>query len=399
MRFFWLVFLALASAGCKLTDPSPVVIDVNPHVHSGMPKELRQLVTVETLRGAKNLPDTSVLFALTTEQQAHFLNYYTDPSRADIAKHKRLYNYIDNLYVGFTYLGDTYDAQTAFATQSGNCLSLAILTTALADLAGLEVAYQEVNAAPVYRRFDNVMTLSTHVRTHLFEELSPEELKTTVIRGKIIIDYYPERGNIRGNMIATDTFFAMYYRNLASDAIINGQLTLAYELLTNALQIAPSDAESLNAMAVVLNKMGYSQKALKLYRYAVSHGSESLNLLANYAVLARAMGFVEEAEQLNAALSKSDDSNPYRWLDLANERIHQGKHHIARSMLTKTLERAPYLHEAYFSLAKSYYLTGQQDAADESLRKAAELAQQPETEKLYEQKRAVLAIVDDEAIN
>ena len=63
-------------------------------------------------------------------------------------------------------------------------------------------------------------------------------------------------------------------------------------------------------------------------------------------------------------------------------------------MLEKTLERAPYMHEAYFALAQSYYLTQEVERADEALRKASELAYLPETERLYEAKRRVLALVE-----
>ncbi|WP_100643654.1 tetratricopeptide repeat protein [Alteromonas facilis] len=393
VRRIALVWLCWSLWGCTST-PTPIQTD---NVFElGIPDELRTLLSVPSQPNTLPPPDIQSIFALSPEQIAHFWDYYNDPIRAGVAEHRRLYNYIDNLYVGFSYLGKTFDAQTALSTHSGNCLSLAIVTTALANLAGLDVAYQEVNTAPVYRRFDNVMTLSTHVRTHLFEAISEEEESGKFIRGKIIIDYFPDRSNIRGNMIDEKAFLAMYFRNLASDEIIYGRYPQAYQLLTQALRVAPSDLETLNAMAVVLNKLGEPEKALALYRYGYSQSHSSLNLLSNYAELLRQQGNTEQAERISKNLLEADDSNPYRWLDLANERIQQGKHFIARSLLAKTLEKAPYLHEAYFALAKSYYQTQELVKADEALKQAATLAYRPETERLYLQKRAVLEAVEED---
>jgi tetratricopeptide (TPR) repeat protein len=89
-----------------------------------------------------------------------------------------------------------------------------------------------------------------------------------------------------------------------------------------------------------------------------------------------------------------EDDNPYRWLDNAEYRIAQGQHLMARRMLERTLENAPFLHEAYFALAKSYYLTQEVEKADAALKRAAELAYLPETERLYEQKRSVLSLTE-----
>jgi Tfp pilus assembly protein PilF len=273
-------------------------------------------------------------------------------------------------------------------------MSLAILTTALAESVGLDVAYQRVNVAPVYRRYANVMTLSTHVRTHLFAEEEDDANEIVVLRSKIIIDYYPQRSNIRGDMISDGEFFAMYYRNLASDAIISGELDEAYKLMRQALDVAPTDAENLNTLAVLLNKMGHSEKAFELYAYAINEQQTALNLLSNYAQLLTKHGRIGEAQAIQASMQYVEDDNPYRWLDNAEYRIAQGQHLMARRMLERTLENAPFLHEAYFALAKSYYLTQEVEKADAALKRAAELAYLPETERLYEQKRSVLSLTE-----
>ncbi len=384
-----LLVLFLMLSGCQTTaEKSP------PESVVHVPSELASIIHIPGFDDRAVKSDVSEIVSLSDDQLKAFHSYFYAPSRAYIPKHRRLYRYIDNLFVNFTYLGHTLNATNAFQTQSGNCMSLAILTTALAESVGLDVAYQRVNVAPVYRRYANVMTLSTHVRTHLFAEEEDDANEIVVLRSKIIIDYYPQRSNIRGDMISDGEFFAMYYRNLASDAIISGELDEAYKLMRQALDVAPTDPENLNTLAVLLNKMGHSEKAFELYAYAINEQQTALNLLSNYAQLLTKHGRIGEAQAIQASMQYVEDDNPYRWLDNAEYRIARGQHLMARRMLERTLENAPYLHEAYFALAKSYYLTQEVEKADAALKRAAELAYLPETERLYEQKRSVLSLTE-----
>lgn len=381
----------MSLSGCQSTTALKTVKS-EPQISAELASLLRLPGSDEKSFGA----DSRQIVSLSEEQLKAFHQYFYAPKRALTPKHRRLYQYIDNLFVNFTYLGETLNASSAFDSQSGNCMSLAILTTALAESVGLEVAYQRVNVAPVYRRYTNVMTLSTHVRTHLFAEFKDDPNEIVVLRPKLIIDYYPQRSNIKGDMISDGEFFAMYYRNLASDAMIDGRLHTAYELMRKAVYVAPEDPENLNTMAVLLNKLGFTNQSLALYAYALDRQLTSLNLLSNYAGLLERKGRTADAVQIQALMQDVDDDNPYRWLDSAEQRIAKGDHHIARRMLEKTLQHAPYLHEAYFALAKTYYLTQEVDKADAALKKAAKLAYLPETERLYEQKRSVLSMTAED---
>lgn len=337
-----------------------------------------------------NIQSPEEVVSLSNAQQVAFKQYFYSPELAEVPEHRRLYRYIDDLFWGFTYLGKTYNAETALRLQSGNCMSLALLTSALADLVNVEIKYQRVNAEPVYHRHNNIMTLSTHVRSHLIESpLQDDEFLG--IRGRIIVDYYPQRGNIRGGMLDESAFFSMYYRNLAADAMLKNDYAYAYALMHQALTIASEDVENVNTMAVVLNKMSFTKNALALYEFGLELEQDSLNLLSNYSELLAQEGDLERAEQIKSQVGEAYADNPYHWIDLAEQSIREGKYTVARRLTHRAIEQAPYLHEAYFTLARSYYLSQQSEKADQALQKAAELAYLPETEKLYQSKRFVLS--------
>jgi len=343
----------------------------------------------QTLQHTIQLP--AQIVSLSEAQQNAFKHYFYSLEQADVPKHRRLYRYIDSLYWGFTYLGKTYDAETALQLQSGNCMSLAILTSALARLVDIEVKYQRVSAEPVYYRHNDIMTLSTHVRSHLIEKIDQGEETFMGIRGRIIVDYYPQRGNVRGGMLNESAFYSMYYRNLAADAMLVGNHEYAYALMHQALTIAGKDVENVNTMAVVLNKMGRSSHALTLYEFGLDLEQDSLNLLSNYSDLLEQKGNSDLAEKIRARMGDAYADNPYHLIDLAEEYIRDGRYAMSKRLITRAIERAPYLHEAYFALARTYYLSQQTEKADQALKTAAELAYLPETEKLYESKRFVLS--------
>ena len=94
------------------------------------------------------VPQVEDVFYLNKASKQHFLSFYNDPQNQSTDGHKRLYQYLERFLSGFTYKGDTYNADLAAIKHTGNCLSLAILTKAYASLVGLEVEYRKLILHP-----------------------------------------------------------------------------------------------------------------------------------------------------------------------------------------------------------------------------------------------------------
>ena len=114
----------LALAGCQTTDSISKQEKIQP-----VPIfDAWQLANMET----REVTGVDQLFALSADQLEAFKSYYFAPENADIEQHVRLYNYLDDLLYAFDYRGDTLIANTALQNKAGNCMSLAIVTSALA---------------------------------------------------------------------------------------------------------------------------------------------------------------------------------------------------------------------------------------------------------------------------
>ncbi len=338
------------------------------------------------------VPAVDDLITLSSEQAQAFLDYYNDPIRADVEAHVRLFNYLDSRVSNFTFKGNTYSAREALDKKSGNCLSLALVTHALAQLVDIETHYRKVHSAPIYRRYGDLMTLSSHVQTRVFKpEGEKRKNEIVVLRPSLIIDYFRGQKDETGATISTEDFIAMYYQNLASEALIEHQYDYAYALLSQAMQISPQNPQTLNSLAVLYTRTGKESKAEQIYSFALENTSGDLNLLSNFVQMLKRQQRWDEAEQFEQRAGSIDDDNPYRWLDKAESDLQDGHLLRARKYFEKALEKAPYLHEAQFGLAKSYYLNGEPTKAKIHLEQALELAVKEKESFLYHAKLAVLS--------
>lgn len=344
------------------------------------------------------VPSVTDIFQLSEDRQTDFLNYYHAQANKSVEGHKRLYNYFDNFLDGFDYKGKTYNAHMASTELAGNCLSLAVLTKAYASLANLEIEYRKVNSAPIYQRNIGVMTISSHIQTHLYapKTIKKDKHSISVLRSKIIIDYFPSSNSLVGGVVEENDFAAMYYQNLAAEAIVEEDFNLAYSLLVAAMELSPNNSETLNTLAVLHKMTGNVSLAESIYANAIAGARSSISLLSNYVLLLEEENRFEEAVLIREKYNDIRDDNPYRWYDLANQAFAKENYSQALNYYEKSIQVAPYLHESFFGQAKSYFHLGNRYKAKKAMKRAAELAFKPRDERLYLAKLNSLKKLDSE---
>ena len=332
------------------------------------------------------------IYALSAEQNEAFLTYFNDPSRQDIAEHRRVYEYLESITMNFGYQGDTYAAEEALSNSSGNCLSLAILTTALARLAGVEAEYQLVDSAPVFESQGSVVFRGQHVRTKLLEpSVETAEGALVIYRGGLLIDYFPSAGvRFIGNLNEAQ-YHAMYYNNLASEAISKKDYNAAFWLLRKVLELTPDNAGAINSMAILYRRAGKPDKSEEIYKYGITHLSSKASLLRNYRVLLMEQERFEEAENINKRLAELEEPSPFDWLHAGREAYDSGDFRDALAFYKKAVEIAPYLHESYAGMASAHYMLGNRTSARRELLKARKFSYQKSVQLLYQAKLTALA--------
>ena len=333
------------------------------------------------------------IYRLSNTQETAFREYFEHPGRQDIPPHQRVWYYLQEITMDFHYQGETYDAGEALERSSGNCLSLAILTTALARLAGVETAYQLVESEPVFESHGSVVFKARHVRTMLFQpEDEGESGKYVLRRGGLLVDYFPTTGSRFVSNISENQYAVMYYNNLAGEAIAGEDYNRAFWLLKKSLELEPDNAGTINAMAILYRRTGDLAKAEEIYKYGIERLDQKVSLLRNYRVLLEQTGRDEEVKAINSRLARLDDPSPFDWLHSGDSAYLDGAFSDAVFFYRKAADIAPYLHESYAGMAKAYYMMGQRKDAEREFKHALQYSQRSSTRSMYEAKLVALGI-------
>ena len=330
---------------------------------------------------------------LTAQQEADFLDYYNRTHRQSIPTHERIYDYLEDITVGFSYHGNTNPAAKALELSEGNCLSLAILTTAIAKLTNVEVGYQLVDSVPVFEFNDDLVIKGVHIRTKLFESgWEPGESIAVFVRPGLVIDYFPSGSERFMHNLSEDDYIARYYLNLAADAIKEEDYSKAYWLTLEAIEFESLNSEAFNNLAVIYKRMGELTRAEEIYLYAIENLPNKLTLLKNYRILLAEQQRHREAKGLSKKITELDDPSPFHWFHAAREAYDDGDYREAIDFYERAVSIAPYLHEVRFGLAQSYYQVGRLSLAEGHLRAALENVYTQDTRSLYQAKLMVLSV-------
>lgn len=349
--------------------------------------KLGDLLDSELFGASPEIIPAADIHRLSTQQQQAFFEYLAQPSRQRIPKHERVVDYLQTSTSDFDYQGDTYTASEALSRNSGNCLSLAILTTALADLAGLDIGYQLVDSEPVFEWRGSVLYKGLHVRSILYDPTwEPGVPFAPLRRPGIRIDYFPSDADRFISNLTRSEYVAMYYNNLAADAIGSDDYNDAYWLLRKSMDIAPENSSAVNMMAILHRRIGDEETAERIYQYGIAHLPNKVSFLRNYRILLNKQARFEKANAIGKALAALDAPSPIDWLQAGQSAYNDGDFRDAISFYRRALKLAPYLHEAHWGVAKAYYELGDKIRAKRELEKAMEHANRPATRSRYQAK-------------
>lgn len=333
------------------------------------------------------------IYALSTEQKESFRNYYNRSMHKNKPGHVKVYEFLQDLGLEFKYANQTNNASTTLGSSSGNCMSLAMLTTALAREAGVEIKYQLVNRVPVYQEYGSVIFNAQHIRSVLYEPLLDSGEGVNISRSKAIVDYYPSPYSYTDGYVSDNGVLSMYYRNLAAEAIGKEDYNTAYWLLKKSLEVEPDNSSAINSLAVIHRRIGEEQIAEDLYKYGIKHANNKITLLQNYLVLLKSLDRTLDIARVEKELDGLDDQNPFRWLLSANDAYDKKDYRTAINFYQRAIDIAPYLHQGYFGLAKVEVQWKNWPAAKRALEIAKEKAFEIETKSIYEAKLEALSKV------
>lgn len=354
-----ILVLALALAGCALTPPSP---------DSGR-------FFADSLFAAPSEPiDAGRVFAASDAMRRYVANDIGDlpgskgrqQALVDALRHKgQLKLEYDAAY--------TRNAAEAFEARTGNCLSLVIMTAALAREMGIGVRFQNVYVEETWSRSGDLYFSIGHVNLALGRR--PPELGTRIDDGEqLIVDFLPPP-DLRGlnwRVIEEKTILAMFMNNRSAESLAGGRLDDAYWFAREAVRQDPDFVAAYNTLGVLYLRRGHLAEAERVLAHALAREPRNTRVMTNLANVYASQGRTADSRALQERLASLEPEPPFAFFNRGMEALRAGDFGAARALFSKEVDRAPYYHEFHFWLAVALANLGESDGARRHLALAME---------------------------
>ncbi|MCL1074265.1 tetratricopeptide repeat protein [Shewanella dokdonensis] len=286
-----------------------------------------------------------------------------------------LAKYLSAAEGGFRYQdNDTRIAADTFYQRHGNCMSLVILTAALAKILDVHVIFQSVKVAPVWDQQGNFNLLNGHINVRLKAASDSNVYQASA--ADLLVDFVPTE-TLRAyqtDKIDESMVQAMFFNNLAAEAMVNNQWHRAYAMLKVSLSLQPQFIAALNNLAILYRNNHQLPMTERVYRYALQLQPQNLTTLYNFAVLLDMQGRWDEWIAVHRILELERIRNPYYYYGMAQQAYREQRFTDAIRWYQLAIEKADYRHEFYFGLSRSYWALGERKQALNSLKKALQLS-------------------------
>jgi Tfp pilus assembly protein PilF len=317
----------------------------------------------------QHAPDPQAVFALSPAMRK-----YLEQDIAGLVRlHGRQRGLADALH-SKAHLRLEYDAELtrtaadAFDARAGNCLSLVVMTAALAKHLELPVTFQALTGHETWSRNGDLSIVNGHVNItlakHPLDRLNAYDAPTL-----LRIDFAalpPGRGQAL-HVVSEANIVSMFMNNRAAEHLVRGAIDDAYAHAREAVRQDPTYAGAYNTLGVIYGRRGLAAAAERAYREALARDGQHKPALQNVARLLQGQGRTVEAEPFVQRLAALEKDAPFEHFDQGVAAAKAGRYALARDHLRRELQRDPDYHEFHFWLALSLYGLGDVEQARKHL--------------------------------
>ncbi len=304
-----------------------------------------------------------VPFALDAERLAA-IDERIRPALDDRRRVDQVLDYVFNR-LGLRYaLQPTRTAVETFVAREGNCLSFVNLFVGVARHLRLTPFYVEVTDYQRWNHREGLLVSQGHIVAGM------------MLKGKMqTFDFLPYRAKAYKDFKPIDdvTAAAHYYNNLGAEALLDGDLERARELLSTATRIAPRFERAFNNLGVCLARLRDFDGALAAYRAGLAIDPENVALLTNLAGAYQRLGRGADASEILAKIDTEQNTNPFFFVYRGEVALSRGDVEKAQEYLVEALRRDTELPEVHLGLVKLYMELGDLKRARHHLGRALQL--------------------------
>lgn len=257
-------------------------------------------------------------------------------------------------------------AREVFHRGVANCLSYANLFVALAREAGLEANFQWVDVRPQWSRVSERVQVGLHVNALV-------RLRDGT-RYMVDIDPLPSRDMAGSRELTDGEAEALYYNNIAMDALGNDEAAAAWLYLVRALQLSPANAHLWVNLGAIYRSTGQHREAEQSYLQALELDFTEYSAMTNLAILCGLEGREEEQAYWLGRVERHRLENPYYHAWQGDEAAAAGDWSAALDHYDRAVALLPGDSRLLFNRGLIYYQLNDLEAATLDLEQAIKLA-------------------------
>ena len=321
----------------------------------------------------------TVPFELDGEVRAA-LERHTQPAPSELRTINQVMKFIfEDLDLHYSLL-PTRNAVATYRTRQGNCLSFVNLFVGVARAKSLNPFYVEVTDYTRWNHRAGMVVSQGHIVAGMYLD---GELKT--------YDFLPYRPKAykKFNPIDDVTAAAHFYNNLGAEALmdgdlakarelltlatLDGDLAKARELLTLATRIQPKLDQALNNLGVVQARSGDWDGALATYQKGLALDAANPMILTNVARVYQQTGRADEADKVLSQVEGTNNTNPFFYVYQGEVALSRGDEDKALDYMVKALRLDSEAPEVHVGFVKVYLAVGDMEKARHHLERALQL--------------------------
>jgi tetratricopeptide (TPR) repeat protein len=341
-----------------------------------------------------------VHFAVESEQQIFELSDDAKAFVDGIVKRKHgqkaqidalVHKIFDRTDFNMLYLNNANTIATeTFQNRAANCLSLTIMTYAMAQYAGFETYMQDIDIPEYWTRRDGFSLLNGHVNVFV----APADVNTLVrfVTTETIVDFDPQesRKHFPIRRIDKEQAMAMFYNNKGAEALIDGSYSKAYAYFRAAAKISEDFDSTYVNLGILYRRSGHNELAANAYERAIEIDSQNYTAWENLAFLHASQGDKELSDTILARVDRERKDNPFYHFILGEQAFDDGKLEQALDFYRAAYRLDNRAHEVLFGLSKTYYELGDISRSLKFMDLAEKNSKNPDQADRYRGKLAIL---------
>lgn len=261
-------------------------------------------------------------------------------------------------------------ASQTFANRSANCLSLSIMTYALANDAGIHVKFREIEIPEYWTRKEGYSLLNGHINLKL-SAYNPAAVLNFKIRSMTVdFDPFSPKKYFPANKVDKSRVIAMFYNNKGAEALVENNHTQAYAYFREAVLTDNQFQGAWANLGILYRKTGHFDGAESVYNEALRLNNDNLTIWENLAVLHRHMGRHDNADEIIDKVESKRRNNPYYHFILGEQQFDSGDYNLALTHYRRAIRLDNSHHQFYFGMAKVHAAMGDKESALSWLKRA-----------------------------